>query len=93
LAPTFVSGRKPSISTARHIPVSITIGAPLRPGRGAAADTELVEVMNGLLEATRARYPTAPDTDPWCMPAHLGGTAPTPEQAAEMDVREQLERA
>ena len=89
----WTKGRKPSISAARHIPVSITIGAPLRPGRGAAADAELVEVMNGLLEATRARYPTAPDPDPWWLPAHLGGTAPTPEQAAEMDAQEQLDRA
>jgi 1-acyl-sn-glycerol-3-phosphate acyltransferase len=85
--------RKPSISAARHIPVSITIGAPFQPGRGAAADAELVEVMSGLLEVTRARYPKAPATAPWWMPAHLGGTAPTPAQATEMDARELLERA
>src|SRR5919206_3364246 len=53
----WTKGRKPSISAARHIPVSITIGAPLRPGHGAAADARLVEVMNALLDATRARYP------------------------------------
>jgi 1-acyl-sn-glycerol-3-phosphate acyltransferase len=85
--------RKPSISAARHIPISMTIGAPLQPGRGAAADAELVEVMNGLLEVTRARYPEGPSTDPWWVPAHLGGTAPTLEQAAEMEAQEQLERA
>ncbi|MGH3822949.1 MAG: lysophospholipid acyltransferase family protein, partial [Pseudonocardiaceae bacterium] len=89
----WTKGRKPSISAARHIPISMTIGAPLRPGRGPAADAELVEVMNGLLDVTRARYPEVPDTDLWWLPAHLGGTAPTPERAAEMDVQELLERA
>jgi 1-acyl-sn-glycerol-3-phosphate acyltransferase len=84
--------RRPTIRAARHIPISITIGAPLTPGRGAAADTALVCVMNDLLDATRARYPEAPGGDPWWVPAHLGGTAPTPERAAELDVEDQLER-
>jgi len=77
--------RKPTIRAARHIPISITIGAPLQPARGPAADAALLEVMNGLLDATRARYPEAPGEDPWWVPAHLGGTAPTPERAAELD--------
>jgi 1-acyl-sn-glycerol-3-phosphate acyltransferase len=85
--------RKPTIRAARHIPISITIGAPLPAGRGPAADVELVKVMDGLLAETRARYPEAPDNDPWWVPAHLGGTAPTPERAAELDAREQLERS
>ena len=84
--------RKPTIGAARHIPISITIGTPLRPERGPAADAALVEVMNGLLDVTRARYPEVPGDDPWWVPAHLGGTAPTPERAAELDVREQWER-
>jgi 1-acyl-sn-glycerol-3-phosphate acyltransferase len=84
---------KPSISAARHIPVSMTIGAPLQLGRGPAADAELVEVMNALLDATRARYPEVPGTGAWWMPAHLGGTAPTPQRAAELDAQEQWERA
>jgi len=77
--------RKPTIRAARHIPISITIGAPLRPERGPAADAAPAEVLNGLLDATRARYPDGPDDDPWWVPAHLGGTAPTPERAAELD--------
>lgn len=85
--------RKPTIRAARHIPISITVGAPLQLGRGPAADTALVEVMNRLLDVTRARYPEAPGDDPWWVPAHLGGTAPTPERAAELDVQEQLVRA
>jgi 1-acyl-sn-glycerol-3-phosphate acyltransferase len=89
----WTKGRKPTIRAARHIPISITIGAPLTPGRGPAADTALVDVMSRLLDATRARYPEAPGNDPWWVPAHLGGTAPTPERAAELDVEDQLERA
>lgn len=89
----WTKGRRPTISAARHTPISITIGPPLQPGRGAAADAQLVDVMNGLLDATRARYPVVHDVDPWWLPAHLGGSAPTPAQAAEMDAQEQLERA
>ncbi len=85
--------RKPTLRAARHIPISITIGAPLVPRRGAAPDTALVDVMNGLLDVTRARYPEAPGNDPWWVPAHLGGTAPTPERAAELDIEERLKRA
>jgi 1-acyl-sn-glycerol-3-phosphate acyltransferase len=85
--------RRPTIRAARHIPISITIGAPLEPGRGPAVDSALLEVMNGLLYATRTRYPETPGDDPWWVPAHLGGTAPTPERAAELDAQEQLDRA
>jgi 1-acyl-sn-glycerol-3-phosphate acyltransferase len=88
----WTKGRKPTIRAARHIPISITIGAPLTPGRGPATETALVGVMNDLLDATRARYPEAPGDDPWWVPAHLGGTAPTPARAAELDVEDQLER-
>lgn len=89
----WTKGRRPTIRAARHIPIGITIGAPLTPGRGAAPDTALVDVMNGLLDVTRARYPEEPGNDPWWVPAHLGGTAPTPERGAELDVADELERA
>ncbi|MGH3931378.1 MAG: lysophospholipid acyltransferase family protein, partial [Pseudonocardiaceae bacterium] len=85
--------RKPTLRAARHVPIIITIGAPLTPGRGAAADAALIDVMNELLDETRARYPELPGADPWWMPAHLGGTAPTPERAAELDAEEKLARA
>jgi 1-acyl-sn-glycerol-3-phosphate acyltransferase len=88
----WTKGRKPTIRAARHIPISITIGAPLTPGRGPATETALVGVMNDLLDATRARYPEGPGDDPWWVPAHLGGTAPTPARAAELDVEDQVER-
>jgi 1-acyl-sn-glycerol-3-phosphate acyltransferase len=85
--------RKPTIWAARHVAIGITIGAPLRPGRGEEADIELVRVMDDLLDRTRARYPDPSGEDPWWVPAHLGGTAPTPERAAELDAEEKADRA
>lgn len=81
----WTKGRKPTIGAARHVPISVTIGAPLRTERGPAGDAALAEAMNALLDATRARYPEKPGADPWWVPAHLGGTAPTLERAAELD--------
>ncbi|HEX8759994.1 MAG TPA: lysophospholipid acyltransferase family protein [Pseudonocardiaceae bacterium] len=89
----WTKGRKPAIRAARHIPIGITIGPPLRPGRGAAPDMELIDAINDLLDATRARYPAESGNDPWWVPAHLGGTAPTPEKAKALDAEEQVERA
>ena len=89
----WTKARKPAIRAARHIPIGITIGPPLQPGRGAAPDIELIDAINDLLDITRARYPEAPGNDLWWVPAHLGGTAPTPERAAALDAEEQLERA
>lgn len=89
----WTKGRKPTIRAARHIPISITIGAPLQPSRGRGTDNALLDAMSALLDVTRARYPDPPDDDPWWMPAHLGGTAPTPQQAAELDAADQLERS
>ncbi|MGH3795294.1 MAG: lysophospholipid acyltransferase family protein [Pseudonocardiaceae bacterium] len=88
----WTKGRKPTIRASRHVTISITIGAALRPGRGEQADAELLEVMNSLLDETRARYPDPPGDDPWWLPAHLGGTAPTPERAAELDAQDKAER-
>lgn len=43
--------------------------------------------MSALLEKAQAEYPESPasEDDMWWLPAHLGGTAPTPEGAAELD--------
>ncbi|SFQ44434.1 1-acyl-sn-glycerol-3-phosphate acyltransferases [Amycolatopsis arida] len=78
---------RPRRLTQRHLPISILAGAPLRP---AAADdpdaltTELRARMSALLDKVQAEYPESPATDAerWWLPAHLGGTAPTPGEAA-----------
>ena len=74
----------------RHVPIRVHVGPPLYP---APADdptevtAELKTRMDGLLDEARAAYPDRPagDDDRWWLPAHLGGTAPTPEEAGELD--------
>lgn len=83
---------KPSLRTIRHTPVSITVGEPLDPRAYEDPDAELLAAVHRALDASRARYPEAPGDDPWWMPAHLGGTAPTPARAAEMDEEERAAR-
>lgn len=65
----------------RHVPVSIIIGEPLRPGRRDSADqiaAELHERMSALLDRAQQEYPDKPagPNDDWWLPAHLGGSAP-----------------
>jgi 1-acyl-sn-glycerol-3-phosphate acyltransferase len=74
----------------RHVPVIIAVGEPMHPGKrdnGDAVAAELRERMQALLDQVQRDYPDQPagDSDRWWLPAHLGGTAPTPDEAAEMD--------
>jgi 1-acyl-sn-glycerol-3-phosphate acyltransferase len=74
----------------RHVPILILVGEPLYPRRGddwEARLTELRERLQALLGRAQREYPdqpTGPD-DRWWVPADLGGTAPSPEQAAALD--------
>jgi hypothetical protein len=51
--------------------------------------------MQVLLEQARAEYPGSPRTpdDTWWLPASMGGTAPTLEQATERDDEDRAQRA
>ncbi len=74
----------------RHVPVSVLAGEPLHPGRrdDHEANTALLrERMAALLDQVQREYPDQPSgpDDRWWLPAHLGGTAPTPAEAAELD--------
>ena len=53
----------------------------------AAMDAELRKRMQGLLDQAQRDYPDQPrnDRDRWWLPQHRGGSAPTPEVAAELD--------
>lgn len=71
-----------------HIPISITVGAPIwvKPGDDrAAATAHLQEVMTAQLHAQQDAYPPLTGEDLIYLPARLGGTAPTPEEAAALD--------
>lgn len=81
---------RPKNLTQRHVSVLIHAGEPFQPT--AQDDPEVLTKdlrtrMSALLDAAQRDYPQtpAPGDDPFWLPAHLGGTAPTPEAAALED--------
>lgn len=76
---------RPKDLTQRHIPITILIGEPFEPSPGDSGDEVLRKRMQDLLDTAQASYPNEPGA--WWAPAHLGGTAPTPEEAAALDAR------
>jgi 1-acyl-sn-glycerol-3-phosphate acyltransferase len=81
---------RPRTLTRRHLPISISIGSPLAPKRRDDQQQLLGELrsrMAGLLDGVQRGYPDSPagSDDAWWQPAHLGGAAPTPEEAAALD--------
>jgi 1-acyl-sn-glycerol-3-phosphate acyltransferase len=82
----------------RNIPISVHIGAPmeLTPDEDPEAATErLMAEIGRLLADAQASYPARPagDDDRWWLPAHLGGTAPTFEDAETRLTEERAQRA
>lgn len=78
----------------RHKTISVSVGEPLDPHGGTAGErtAELHRVMTGMLDTAIRSFPE--DEQPpgsWWLPASRGGSAPTPERAAELD-REELAR-
>jgi 1-acyl-sn-glycerol-3-phosphate acyltransferase len=80
---------RPRTLTRRHTPISILIGEPLTPAPRDKGDEVLAELkrrMSGLLDRAQSEYPEKPEgSDDWWLPSHLGGAAPTPEEAAALD--------
>jgi 1-acyl-sn-glycerol-3-phosphate acyltransferase len=70
----------------RRVPVTIWVDEPLpvEPGEDATDVTaRLATRLRELVDKATAEYPDRPiGEDGWWLPAHLGGTAPTPEEAA-----------
>jgi 1-acyl-sn-glycerol-3-phosphate acyltransferase len=82
----------------RGIPVVVNVGAPMKalPGDDAQEATDrLMASITELLAEAQARYPHEPssDDDRWWLPAHLGGSAPTPEDAERRLSQERADRA
>ena len=78
--------------------VSVSVGAPIEVPPGSDLDAvgeHLHEVMRTMLDEAIDRYPQRPSgpDDTWWLPARLGGTAPTLQEATRMDRVEALERA
>ena len=80
----WTSGRKPKL--VRKVAVSVWVDTPLArvDGESAAELTErLAQRLHELVEEVLDTYPDKPVTgDEWWLPAHLGGAAPTPAEAA-----------
>ena len=79
----------------RGTPIRIVVGEPYVPDAAldaAAATADLKARMQALLDEARTTYPGGPRTadDTWWVPASMGGTAPTPQEA-EATVRRRLE--
>jgi 1-acyl-sn-glycerol-3-phosphate acyltransferase len=74
----------------RDVAVTVLIGEPIVPEPGEKPQALLRRTrvaMEALLDEAQRSYPDQPagDDDRWWLPAHLGGTAPTPEEAAVRD--------
>jgi 1-acyl-sn-glycerol-3-phosphate acyltransferase len=79
-----------------HVPIFVTVGAPVP----AAPQDDPVEVtarlkerMRAQLTADQAEYPEWPDGERHLLPARLGGTAPTVEEADALDAADRARRA
>jgi 1-acyl-sn-glycerol-3-phosphate acyltransferase len=80
-----------------RLPITLRIGEQMHPleNEKAGALTRRVRLrIQELLEDAQRAYPGRPSgpDDRWWLPAHLGGTAPTPEEAALRDRAEQENR-
>ena len=92
----FTKGRPRDLSRGKA--VGLAVGEPFRPAPGAdpaEATAELKRRIGGLLAGLQERYPQQPsgDEDRWWLPADLGGTAPTLDEANLMDLEEAAERS
>jgi hypothetical protein len=82
--------KKRSIDLTRGRAVTVLFGQPIVPQAGETTVALLARtrgVMVALLEEAQRSYPQQPagPEDLWWVPAHLGGTAPTQEEAAARD--------
>lgn len=83
---------RPRTLSRRHVPITVLIGEPLDPADyeyTARMAADLKTRLTALVDRAQREYPDQPSgpDDRWWLPAHLGGTAPTPEEAAVLDGR------
>jgi 1-acyl-sn-glycerol-3-phosphate acyltransferase len=79
----------------RGKPIAMTVGEPMPVPRGVDPDVltdDLHARMSALLDETIACYPDKPP-GAWWIPARLGGSAPTLEEAVQIEERVRAEKA
>ncbi|MFI2714101.1 lysophospholipid acyltransferase family protein [Micromonospora sp. NPDC018662] len=89
---------RPRTLTRRHTPITILVGEPMDPAAypdATAMTADLRTRLSALVDRAQRDYPDQPagPDDAWWQPAHLGGAAPTPEQAVELDRSERRSRS
>lgn len=77
----------------RHVPITVTFGpaVPYTSDEEPQVVTDrLMVAICDLVDRAQREYPDAPESpdEGWWLPSHMGGTAPTPELAAEMAARD-----
>ncbi len=80
----------------RGTTIAIRVGPPMHPtGADPVAETaELHRLMSSMLDEAIRTYPAAEQPPgSWWLPAKYGGSAPTLEEAAQLDAQEKRERA
>ena len=78
------------------VPIFLSVGAPITATRKDDPEevtNRLRHAMTELLHAAQAGYPPLTGDDLTFLPARLGGTAPTPERAQQLDEEEAVARA
>lgn len=88
-------GRRPNWQ--RNVPIVVAYDRPVAydPGDAPADVTdELIVRIRAIVAAAATSYPDEPagDDDRWWLPAHLGGTAPSVDEAEVMADRERQQR-
>jgi len=83
----WTTGRRPRWE--RNVPVTLRIGDPI-PVTADMTATELTEMLRATIiemaDAVQRAYPCPKSGTPdWWQPAYLGGSAPTPEAARELE--------
>jgi 1-acyl-sn-glycerol-3-phosphate acyltransferase len=95
----YTKGRKPSPT--RNVVISVAFGPPIAytpDDDPLEVHRRLMAAIGALVDRLQRAYPQTPSSpdDAWWQPAHLGGSAPTPEEAerraAEDAARRRAER-
>jgi 1-acyl-sn-glycerol-3-phosphate acyltransferase len=79
-----------------NVPITLSIGEQIMARREDNAEDVNVQLrarMTELLHAAQEAYPAVPPTELKYLPARLGGSAPTLEQATSLDEEEAVRRA
>ena len=87
--------RKISLRERSNVPIVMVVGEPITVAAtddALEATAQLKNAMEGLLETAQKSYPVE-GSGQWWHPRHLGGTAPTPEEAAAADAARDARRA